>query len=227
MDTLKQLKLNNPNRTIYGIDHESFSVFGRVLELTMDPEIRDYMLCEADFPQERNIYVASEPVMEESPMKDWVEHNIYSGMESQFGYCNGLVSQINGFEFHQCSEVFIAVTDCILALIKPHTPVGSDEPYQIDESYLYYVPEGTVMELYPMTGHFSPIRVHESGYRTVIILLRGTNEALDQKYRSNELSKDHGFAKNKWLFVHEDRMDLVEKGAHLHVLGDNSPIQVI
>ena len=239
MSTLKKLQEKNPNRKIVGIEDAGFQVFGRLLNIKPTGDMVEFMLNEADFPQERNVYVASEPQLEKYDMKEWLTRHIYSGMECQIGYCNGLVSQINGFEFHQCSEVYMSMTDSILALTKAHTPVGSPEPYRIEDSILWYVPAGTGLELYPMTGHFSPIRVHESGYRTVIVLLKGTNEPLGlertqigddsgvHKNDSQAGDKGLGFAMNKWLYVHEDRMDLVMKGAHLHVLGDNSPIEVI
>ncbi len=226
METIDKIRRNNPDREIRTLHDESFHQYGRVLSVKADSWLMDYLESKADFPDKGNVYVASSEEMEKSTFKGWVEDYIYGGLKCQIGYCNGLISHINGYEFHQCSEVFIAGRDCILALILPHRPLWDSEPYRIEEGHLFFVPKGRVLELYPMTGHFSPIRVHEEGYRTVIILQKGTNEAIENHKLGSD-HKDLAFAKNKWLYVHEDRMDLVEKGAYLHVLGDNSPIQVI
>lgn len=226
METIDKIRLRNPHRDIWTLDDGCFGQYGRVLPMKADSFLMDYLESKAAFPDKGNVYVASSEEMEKAALKGWVEDFIYGGLKCQIGYCNGLISHINGYEFHQCSEVFIAGRDCLLALISPHKPLWDPEPYKIKEGHLFYVPKGSVLELYPMTGHFSPIRVHEDGYRTVIILQKGTNEAFT-KDMPNSLHNDMAFAKNKWLYVHEDRMDLVEKGAYLHVLGDNSPIQVI
>jgi len=246
MNILEQLRDKNKNRVIYSIDDGVFGMYGRKLEIIMDESIKEYMLNEAKFPKVGNTYVGSDKKLETFPLKNWVENNIYAGVPVQIGYCNGHISNINGFEFHQCSEVFVAITDCLLALISPHKPVGSVKPYNIDECHLFFIPEGTVLELYPLVGHFSPMRVHEEGYKTMIILTKGTNESLDlsvQEKKDERQEEDHSnqiesvnynmelkqkpFAINKWLYVHSDRMDLVEKGAYLHVYGDNSAIKVL
>jgi hypothetical protein len=234
MDTLEKLRKINPNRVIYSLNDSIFESFGRLLNISLPKEIIQFMEEEADFPETANCYVASEALMEASDFKEEIAALVFGQMDIQIGYCNGNGNKINGFEFHQCSEVFISITDSLLALTLPHKPLGS-KAYQIEESYLFFVPKGSILEIYPMIGHFAPIKVRDQGFRSVIILSKGSNGAIKKMSESeNSLytmnmdeNKNRPFAKNKWLYVHEDRMDLVDKGAYLNVYGDNSPIKVL
>lgn len=232
MTILEELREKN-SKVIYSIEDGVFSAYGRVLKVELDEKMMKYMEVEADFPDKGNCYIASQKELESYPLKAWLENNVYGQVETQIGYCNGNNSQVNGFEFHQCSEVFIAVTDCLLALIEPHKPLWN-KPYVIEDAHIFYVAKGTILELYPMVGHFAPMRVYEDGFRSIIILTKGTNAPLahpNQDIKNKEFrktdAKQEAFALNKWLYVHKDRMDLVDKGAYLHVIGDNSPIKVL
>lgn len=230
MSILEELRSKN-EKVIYSIEDGVFSKYGQVLNVDLDESMMMFMEQNPDFPEVGNCYRASSEELESYPLKTWVEDHVYGQVETQFGYCNGNNSQIHGFEFHQCSEVFIAVTDCILALIEPHKPLWNKE-YNTEDALLFYVPKGSIIELYPLIGHFAPIRVHEEGFRSIIILSKGTNAPLEHRklrvqYGELEGAKQLAFAHNKWLYVHKDRMDLVEKGAYLHVIGDNSPIKVL
>lgn len=232
MTILEQLNEKN-SKVIHSLAEPLFSSYGQVLNVALDKNMMTFMEEDAEFPDVGNCYIASDKNLESYPLKSWVEDNIYGQVETQCGYCNGNNSQVHGFEFHQCSEVFIAITDCILALIEPHKPLWN-KVYNIDEAHLFYIPKGTIIELYPLVGHFSPIRVYENGFRSIIILTKGTNAPLphrDQRLKYSDMlqleAKQEAFALNKWLYVHKDRLDLVEKGAYLHVIGDNSPIKVL
>jgi len=232
MTILEQLREKN-TKIIYSIEDGVFNKYGQILKVDVNETMIKYMEENPDFPELGNCYTASDKELELYPLKQWVEDNVYGQVESQFGYCNGNNSQVHGFEFHQCSEVFIAVTDCILALIEPHRPLWNKE-YNIDNAHLFYVPKGVIIELYPLVGHFAPIRVYEEGFRSIIILTKGTNATLppislrkEYKEMIDLDAKQLAFAHNKWLYVHKDRMDLVDKGAYLHVIGDNSPIKVL
>jgi hypothetical protein len=232
MTILEQLRKKN-TKIIYAIEDGVFNNYGRILKVDLNESMMKFMEQDADFPEAGNCYIASQKELEIYPLKKWVEDNVYGQVETQVGYCNGNNSQVHGFEFHQCSEVFIAVTDCILALIEPHRPLWKKE-YNIDDAHLFYIPKGTMIELYPMVGHFSPLRVHAEGFRSIIILSKGTNAPLPHRntqVKYDEMmeteAKQEAFALNKWLYVHEDRMDLVDKGAYLYVIGDNSPIKVL
>lgn len=232
MTILEKLREKN-TKVIYSIEDGVFSNYGQELSGELSESMMKFMEQDAEFPKIGNCYIASQKELEAYPLKRWVEDNIYGQVETQFGYCNGNNSQVHGFEFHQCSEVFIAITDCILALVEPHKPLWK-EAYNIDEAHLFFIPKGTMIELYPLVGHFAPIRVHAEGFRSIIILSKGTNAPLphrNERVKYKEFieigAKQEAFALNKWLYVHEDRMDLVEKGAYLHVIGDNSPIKVL
>ena len=65
------------------------------------------------------------------------------------------------------------------------------------------VPAGTAVELYATTLHYAPCNAKAGGFRCVVVLPKGTNEALpfapEAKGESRLLT-----AVNKWLIAHED-----------------------
>ena len=85
------------------------------------------------------------------------------------GVVTGKNKVLNGLEYHQCSETIIAVTDYILALGKRQDMVGND--YDIEKCELFYIPKGTVVELYATTLHYTPITVKNS-FKSICFLLR-------------------------------------------------------
>ena len=101
----------------------------------------------------------------------------------------------------ECSETIIAVTDYILALGKRQDMEEND--YDIEKCELFYVPKGTVVELYATTLHYTPITVKDS-FETICLLLRGTGDSCQ---RRGILKK-----KNKWFIAHKDNVEKVQAG---------------
>lgn len=230
--TIKEIKMNlfeltkdaNPDREIKSLKDVSFNKYGRVLNVDVDESIIRHMKSTTEIPKEKNIYVASDRKMESNSFHKYVEATVYGEMEAQIGYCNGNNDKINGYEFHHCPEVLIAITPLILSLT-----ICNTNEIKIENADNFFIEEGTVIELFPMVGHFSPIKVKDSGFKAVIILTKGTNLELETNI-SQEIFKENQikpFAKNKWLFVHEDRMDLVEKGAYKKVVGNNTAFKTV
>ena len=79
--------------------------------------------------------------------------------------------------------------------------VGND--YDIEKCELFYIPKGTVVELYATTLHYTPITVKNS-FKTICLLLRGTGDSCQ---RRGILKK-----KNKWFIAHKDNVEKVQAG---------------
>ncbi len=127
--------------------------------------------------------------------------DIYGYLNVMAGVVTGKNNVLNGLEYHQCSETIIAVTDYILAIGKRQDMVEND--YDIEKCELFYVPQGTVVELYATTLHYTPITVIDS-FKTICLLLKGTGDACQ---RRGILKK-----KNKWFIAHKDNVEKVQAG---------------
>jgi len=236
--TLERLRLTNPRLAIRDLADPGFSRFGRVLpeEFSELTELADRI---TDIDPQVNRYVASLADLEAPP---YVERlGVYFGhADIQVGYCNGPNSRLNAVEWHKSAEIDIAVTDLVL-LLGSRTDI--DEFGHIDSSRLtcFFIPKGAAIELLPEVLHFSPCRAHPEGFKSIIVLPRGTNEALPPEFAPKALPTavvPHGalpssdpvpesrflFMKNKWLIAHPERKPLVEKGAFVGIMGVNTEI---
>lgn len=179
-----------------------------------------------------NRYVASVPELEADPAAALLGLP-FGFADIQVGYCNGPNSRLNGLEWHKSPEIDIAVTDLVLLLGK-RADVGSDGCYDSRKLECFYLPRGTVLELFPEVLHFSPCKVVPGGFKSVIVLPRGTNGTL----ASNELEVARKavafgnieprllFMRNKWLVAHPERTILVERGAFPGIRGENVEIRL-
>ena len=80
--------------------------------------------------------------------------------------------------------------------------------------------------LFDRTLHYAPVQEDHSGYMTMIILPKSTNEPLDEgiitSINKEELITDtYLFMKNKWLLAHEESEELIDKGAQMGIRGIN------
>jgi len=250
--TLERLRLANPRLAIRDLADPNFGRFGRVLSEDFSglAELADRI---TDIDPRANRYVASLADFEAPP---YVERlGVYFGLaEIQIGYCNGPNSRLNAVEWHKSAEIDIAVTDLVLLL---GSRADIDEFGHIDSSLLecFFIPKGAAIELLPEVLHFSPCRAHPEGFKSVIVLPRGTNDALPPEFAPKALPKalpkdplnatltaavPQGgpplaervpesrflFMKNKWLIAHPERLPLVERGAFPGILGENIEISI-
>lgn len=148
------------------------------------------------------VYVPSVENLENLPVAKELEICGYGGMPIQIGYCNGHNQALNAVEYHRDSEINIAVTDFIL-LLGRQQDIEEDFTYDTDKIQAFFVPEGTVIEVYATTLHYAPCGVAGAGFRCVVVLPRGTNEE-----PSFPVVKDGEMklltATNKWLIAHEE-----------------------
>ena len=151
---------------------------------------------------EDTIYVASDAGMEKLPVCRLIEKNLYGQLPIQVGYCNGHNKKINAMEYHRTSEINVASTDLVLILGRQQD-VEADDTYDTAKAEAFFVPAGTVIEVYATTLHYAPCHTQDGGFRCVVILPRGTNT--DMEPVENVFSEDRLlFAKNKWLIGHEE-----------------------
>ena len=151
---------------------------------------------------EDTIYVASDAGMEKLPVCRLIEKNLYGQLPIQVGYCNGHNKKMNAMEYHRTSEINVASSDLVLILGRQQD-VEADDTYDTAKAEAFFVPAGTVIEVYATTLHYAPCHTQDGGFRCVVILPRGTNT--DMEPVENVFSEDRLlFAKNKWLIGHEE-----------------------
>ena len=143
---------------------------------------------------------------------------MFGSLPTQIGYCWGHSNFLNATEWHTSAEINIAVTP--LVLILGH--VWDIEEGKIDSSKFkaFYLPAGTVVEIYATTLHFCPCEVSKNGFGCVVGLPTGTNTDLTVKKEDPML-----FRKNKWIIAHIDNEALKNKGVVVGITGTNYEIK--
>lgn len=186
---------------IYDVTDKEYATYGRVLTADYQVEGIKSLMEKTPAPNEV-IYVPSDEEMEALPEAETIKNSFFGGMPIQIGYCNGTNSKLNALEYHRCSELGIAVTDLILLLGK-QKKISMDNYYDTEKVKAFFVPAGTVYEMYATTLHYAPCSVDGKPFKNVVVLPKGTNEALTEKVAGageDELL----FAVNKWLIAHEE-----------------------
>ena len=208
---------------IHSVFAEKFRTFGRVVEGYDFSDLCRYMKAQTPIPESGNIYIASDKGLEHFPLKARIENELYGGMPVQIGYCNGRNSTYNGFEYHKGSEINVAVSDFCLVL--GHVWQIKNNRFYVGDETVFYVPKGTVIEMYQTTLHLSPCRVREAGFRDIVILPKGTNTPLEQKTESASWEAALLLQKNKWVLAHPEREPLIKQGAVPGLIGENKMIK--
>ena len=232
MGRIKELNARNDFR-IHDVEGEDFRPYGRVWQgIPVEKLIR---LAEQStpIPDTGNVYVPSNPDFEAEVETEIFRSVVFGGLPLQAGYCNGRNATFNGFEYHKVPEVNIAATDFCLAL--GHSwEITDGLTYDVSEAEVFFVPRGTVLELFGTTLHLSPLRTEESGFRAIVILPRGTNTPLSE---AEKQAAAQAFAegnpearlllqKHKWVIAHPEREILIRQGAHAGVIGINKGLNI-
>lgn len=219
MVNLQQLQQWNPHVKLFTVHSDAFIPYGRILEGYKWAELLTE-LEDRQVPEEGNIYVASDEAMEQLDIRAELEARHYGGMPIQIGYCNGRNSQLNGLEYHKCSEINVAADDLILLLGRVQDIKGGS--YAAAERVeAFFVPQGTAIEIYSTTLHFGPCKTKDEGFRCIVVLAAGTNTPLDKPVTAGNDEDKLLFMRNKWLLAHPERKPLIDKGAHPGIEGAN------
>lgn len=189
------------------INHRSFKYYGQVITNHSFSKMIDEIIEKnlISIPEFGNQYIASVPAIENLPEFDWIRKNIFGGLPIQFGSGAGHNKTITAVEFHQGSEVIVAVTDSILVVGHRYDIENNQYDASLMETFL--LEKGSAIELYSTTLHYSPIETNNFGYQQAIALIKGTNTELQEKI-DNPLVR----VKNKFMLVHKSRKDKIIDG---------------
>ncbi len=177
-------------------------------------------------PENAVIYEPGDAGLEALPVAKEFSENAYGGMPIQVGYCNGYNTKLNCLEWHRGSELNIPSNDMVLLL----APLQSVKNGKLDTGAVeaFYVPKGTVVEVYETTLHYAPCNavkngeVSKEGFRVIIVLPKDTNTekpAIKEKNLEDKLL----WARNKWLIAHPDSSE-AKQGAFVGLTGINIDI---
>ncbi len=214
---LELLREKNPEIEFFSVDDAEFEPFGRVIKGINADEIIE-VAGGIKNPEAASSYVASLPEFESLNIAKEIQNELFGSLPAQVGYCWGHNSLMNATEWHTCSEINIAVTDLVLILGQ----VWDIKKDTIDSSKFkaFFVPKGSVIEVYATSLHFCPCEVDEGGFGCVVALSKGTNTDLEIKPTDKRL-----FRKNKWIIAHEDNKPLIERGVVSGITGVNYQIK--
>ena len=195
----------------------SFGKYGKVLngyEIAGIRKVMEHTPLPGDV-----IYVPSVEEMEALEEAKVFQNSAFGGMPIQIGYCNGNNKKLNALEYHRNSEINIAVTDMIL-LVGSQQDIQEDYTYDTSLVEAFFVPAGTVVEMYATTLHYAPCTAAEGGFRCVVILPKGTNTEIDLPL--GKIGEDKLMtARNKWLIAHPEAGI---EGAFCGLVGENIQI---
>lgn len=216
MKTIDKIRMENKKYEIYDITDPKFNAFGNVLEGYDLTDIQNYAKENIEIPKEGNSYSPSNTNLENFEVIKEIGADIYAGLPIEAGECSGQNTSFSAFEFHQGSEVNLILTDVIMILGKRDQMVNGYFNAQ-EDAKAFYIPAGSVIEMYGTTLHYSPCKVYESGFKVIVILIKGSNEslAIDFKSRNNQIIKI-----NKFQMVHESRKDKIEQGIKVGLSGE-------
>ena len=218
---LKTLRQKNPELKLYSVLDPEFRRYGRMLNA--ETEELAAAMAETEIPEEGNCYKASVPALEAVPLMKSLRRTAYGEMEIQAGYCNGRGYKLNAMEYHKCSEINFSTTGLVLLLALPE---------QLDDGRLdsavvvgFYLPAGVVVEIFPLVMHFAPCRISEGGFNCLVVLEKGTNEALPAVDTSAPGEEKLLWMRNKWMTCHPDSPQK-EKGAFVGISGENIALAI-
>ncbi len=220
---IEQLKKMNPQLDFYHIGDVAFKPFGRVLDVTLFDDALHYLDKHTEVPLEGNRYIAHDPDMDNAMLDKTAIHQIFGHLPIQYGYVNGKNSLMNAMEYHKSAEVNVALTPLVLLLA--HVSDVHDNHFHSKDVKAFYVPQKTAFECYPLTLHFSPCKVIDTGFKCAVILPFGTNTADTLPNQRFGAEDDLLFKTNKWLLAHPEAKHLIEKGAYPGIVGDNIEIR--
>lgn len=177
-------------------------------------------------PADAVIYEPGDAGLEALPVAKEFSENAYGGMPIQVGYCNGYNTKLNCLEWHRGSELNIPSTDIVLLLASLQDVKEGKLDTNLVEAF--YVPAGTVVQVYETTLHYAPCNavkdgeVKTDGFRVIIVLPKDTNT---EKPAIKEIDFEDKllWARNKWLIAHPDTSE-ARAGAFVGLNGVNIDI---
>lgn len=214
---LENLKKLNSEVKFLDVNSPEFATFGRVIK-TLDISEITKEAEKMENPENGSSYLPSVEAFEKLEIAKTIKNEFFGTLDSQLGYCWGHNNFLNATEWHKGSEINIAITP--LVLILGHVWDIVDGKIDSSDFTAFYLPAGTVVEVYETTLHFCPCEVENSGFGCVVGLPKGTNTNLETEVENKML-----FRKNKWLICHVENKALIEKGVVSGITGTNYEIK--
>lgn len=190
---------------IKSVFSHSFEKYGKILNGYDVAELLSKLEETTKKPDNAVIYEPGDAGLESLPVAQKLRDNAYGGMDIQIGYCNGNNTKLNCLEYHRGSELNIPANDIVLLLAQ----LRSVKKGTLDTAAVeaFYVPKGTVVQVYETTLHYAPCNavkngvVSNEGFRVIIVLPKNTNT---EKPSVEELTFEDKllWARNKWLIAH-------------------------
>lgn len=218
---LEALRRLNPGLPFYSVNDPEFRRYGRVIPFDSRALI-DACLKAAVMPEGGSKYVPDMPELEALPDFEAVRRGLRGEGGCQIGCCWGYNTRLNCLEYHRASEHNIAASDMVLLLAAQQDMEGGDLPE--GKISAFFVPKGTTIEVYATTLHFCPCQTSDAGFRSIVVLPRGTNHPLDCA-RPEAGDGRLLWAKDKWLIAHPDNAPVIARGAYAGIHGENYDIK--
>ncbi len=198
------------------VESPKFKKYGRILN-NYDVSVLITEMKNTPLPN-NVVYEPSIEELEKLDIYNELKERQYGGLDIQIGYCNGNNYMLNAVEYHRSSEINVAVTDMIL-LLGSQQDINDDYSYDTENIEAFFIPAGTIVEIYATTLHYAPCNANKDGFKCVVVLPKDTNFPLEKEVKKS--GEDALlFAKNKWLIGHADT-DLKEQGAFIGLIGRN------
>lgn len=218
-DMLSLLREKNPGLPFYTVTDPEFKPYGRVIDFDATALIQ--AAGKMPLPEAGSKYAPDLPQLEMPEAFQAVKEELRGQGSCQIGLCWGYNSLLNCLEYHRASEHNVAVTDLVLLLASQQEMEGNDLP--AGKIKAFFVPQGTVIEVYATTLHFCPCQVQDAGFCCIVILPRGTNHPLEGQ-RPAQGDGRLLWAKDKWLIAHPDNASVIARGAYPGLHGENFKI---
>ena len=215
---LEKLKKLNSDIAFFDVSDDEFAPFGRILKNMDAGEIIEAAKKIPNPEGNGSMYKPSLEDFEFLDIASKIENECFGTLPTQVGYCWGHSNFLNATEWHTSSEINIAVTP--LVLILGHIWDIKDGKIDSSKFKAFYLPAGTVVEVYSTSLHFCPCEVNENGFGCVVALPTGTNTDLTVKTEDPML-----FRKNKGIIAHVENEALKNKGVVAGITGTNYEIK--
>lgn len=222
-NTLSRLKKANPELKIYTIYDLEFKTYGKVLDEKKYNNYFDYLEKHTEVPIKDNLYIAHDKDMAATCANIDSITDVFGHMDVQTGFVNGNNTKLNALEYHKSSEINIALTPLVLILAQQSDLINNQ--LTTARVNVFFLPKRSVVELHPMTLHFSPCKVIDDGFKCGVVLPMGTNMEFVKAKHIYHKEDELLFKTNKWLIAHEENQKMVSLGAYIGLIGNNIEIK--
>ena len=105
---------------------------------------------------------------------------IFGSAELQVESVQGRNTRLDALEYHKSVEVVVAGTDMVVLMGLVCDIVWPAGTFDVSRTRGFYVPRGTVYEVFPWCLHGTPVHVHEAeGFCCIVIQPKGAHAAID------------------------------------------------